>query len=255
MTTSSLQTQSYTNNALAAGLVPRVENANPTSFPPPGGGGVTVEGAIFADVDIVVREHPDYMTTRCQVTTTDLTATYTATVNGNAVAYDAAAAAPADLAELVQEWAAAINADVTVGPLVTADAADLDGDGLDDSIVIRGDSQQPFTIAYSATGSAVLATFRDAQTCCWRIYGRVTEGGTTPTAPDDAARQVAWKRMLDESGRQLCGMTVIENDTIRVDVRGYSALYVQLYRVGYPSLTSFTQEAQAIVRPCRVSGS
>jgi len=249
---SSLQTQSYTNNALAAGLNPRVETDNPSSFPTPSGGGVSVEGAIFADVDIVVREHPNYMTTRCEVTTTDLTATYTAVVNGNAVAYDANAEAPADLAELVGGWAAAINADATVGALVTADAADLDGDGSDDSIVIRGDSQQPYSISYSAGGSAVLATYRDAGTCCWRIYGRVTEGGTTPTAPDDAARQTAWKRLLDERGRPMQGMTVIENDTVRVDVRGYSALYVDLYRVGYPTFTSFEQEAQAVIRPCRV---
>jgi hypothetical protein len=81
----------------------------------------------------------------------DLTTTvYTVEVDGNPVVYDASVELPATLAELIQGIADAINADITVGPIVTASTDPDDNDGK--TVLIKGDTAANYSIDASAAG-------------------------------------------------------------------------------------------------------
>jgi hypothetical protein len=88
--------------------------------------GVSLRDAPRTSVLVDLRELVRQRTGRIAVRVLDLTATYRIAINGNNVDFDAAAAAAATLADVVEGWRDAINADGTVGPLVTATAEDLD---------------------------------------------------------------------------------------------------------------------------------
>lgn len=80
--------------------------------------------------------------------------TYTVTVNGNAVNVSGVVA---DKAALVAAIVAAVNADGTVGPLVTAAPSGSPAD----TIVITGDSEADYSIAFAHSGAAVVACVAD----------------------------------------------------------------------------------------------
>lgn len=173
MATTSLQSLSYLIANLMGGRNPQLEAAPlGNDLPAPGGGGVDVTGATLALVKVSLRENPAYRTAYYVVTTTDLTATYTATVDGTAVAYNAAVGTPANLAELVADWAAAINANGTVAALVTATATDYAGDGVINAVRLVGLGVADYSVAVTVTGTAAVSLYADASGATMRLLAR-----------------------------------------------------------------------------------
>jgi len=171
--TTSLQTLSYLGANLMLGRNPQLEAAPlANGEPAAAAGGVDVTGATLALVKVSLREHPAYRTAYYVVTTTDLTATYTATVDGTGVAYDASAGTPANLAELVADWAAAINANGTVAALVTATATDYAGDGVINAVRLVGIGAADYSVARTVTGIAAVSVYADASGATMRMLAR-----------------------------------------------------------------------------------
>lgn len=113
--------------------------------------------------------------------TTSLTATYTVTVAGTAVVYNATSSAPADRNALLAGIAAAINADATVGPSFHAFVCCFnDASGANDAVGVRahtvnttnyGDGKPGFTFNAASTTSNV-TPYGDAESFDATVYVR-----------------------------------------------------------------------------------
>lgn len=119
-----------------------VSQSGYTGRPDGNNDGVALESTTRSQIAVDLRRDVSRRTVSVVIDsgTVDLTGTYQVTVNGNVVNYDAAVGTPADEAELLTQWAAAIEADGTVGPLVIAAAEDTNDDGVVDTLFIRGDT-------------------------------------------------------------------------------------------------------------------
>lgn len=174
MTDVSPQTSAL-SNALLAACSPAVLSQwlDPTTAPSPGSGGYTTLGALTAQCGIALRQHGPGRGARIVVDTVDLTCTYTITLVDTArgisesVAYNATVGAPADLAALLVQWLAAIQADVQVHALVSS-AINADGDGID--LIFRS----PFATGVQLTQSsgAVLTLTLDYESGTAILYQR-----------------------------------------------------------------------------------
>lgn len=196
------------------------------SIPAPGTNGVELDGAIVSCVLVQLRARPDRHASRLYVDTLDLAATYTATIDGNAVAYDAASEAPANLAELLEGVATAINADLTVGALVTATAVDLDGDGALDAVEVVNDTvgATTHTTAWSAGGSAVVSFDEDATAADLDLYV------TPDTTGDTLAPSPGWALGNGAS------YTIPQGGFFeRFETSGVAALYARLSSITSPT--------------------
>ena len=171
----SLQSDSLTLAVQSAGATPRLQVTpiDCSVAPAQGGAGYDCGGALRALLSVQMRRDRAYREVVVEVTTTDLAAVYTATIDGTAVAYDAGAGSPADLAALVTAWAAAINADVTASAVVTAAAIDTAGGSALNAVRVRGDSDADFAVDATATGTAVLALEGDPTTARLRLLTRI----------------------------------------------------------------------------------
>lgn len=139
--------------------------------------GAYMEGSPKALACVAVRETVHARTARAVIGTAALTGTtYTITIDANAVAFDSTAEAPADADELVQGIVDGINADVTVGAIVTASVDPDDEDGL--TIKLVGLEEEDYSFAASVAGGT--GTFAsqtaDPVSCDVRLW--VTPGGT-----------------------------------------------------------------------------
>ena len=107
------------SNALLAVCSPAAltQWLDPTDALSPGTGGYSTLDALTALCGVALRQHAPGRGARIVVDTVDLTCTYTITlvdtVRGisESVAYDATTGAPADLAALLVQWLAAIQAE------------------------------------------------------------------------------------------------------------------------------------------------
>lgn len=119
MATSSEQSLALRYALLASGAIPEQSTAllDPTVLPAAGAGGYSVVGALQALIQASLREDGTARRARIEVTTVDLSATYTLAFGAASTAYVAAAA---NLTALIAAWSASINADVTVNDIVTA---------------------------------------------------------------------------------------------------------------------------------------
>lgn len=198
--------------------------------------GLHMQDAVRAHYVVDLRAAAHCRTDVLTVATLDLTATYTVTIDGNAVAYDANADGAADLADVLAGIAAALTADGTVGPLMTA-VVDAD----ETQITIQSTSEDGYTLAISATGTGVLAAASEPATCTMRLWAMFRDL--------DGWRKVADAEFeLDRRGR---------GDFI--DVPGVLRLYVELAEVTAPAgdtVTGITYApAQVALGPCRVETS
>ncbi len=174
---------------------------------------------------------------RVAIRVLDLTDVYTITINGNAVAFDAGGAGSTTALEVLEGWRDAINADVTVGPLVTAVVEDADGDGTNDTLVVRGDAEADYSVAVSVAGAAELDLLADPSTLQLRIYLQER----TPKAPGIAVPNVAATGFVGKIApgdwRQPNGAEYnasFRGFTEEFNTAGQSRIYVELFNITNP---------------------
>lgn len=251
----SLQTLSYRRADLAAGLNPLVEvpsPPDPSVFPVQAGGGVDVEDAIWAFVDVVPREDPGRTTFRIEVSTVDLaTGKYQVFASPEdypstpSFEYDVAVETPADLDALLTGWAAKLSGSSLDGSITAI--ADTENDRL-----VLKDATSPFgamaqVVVAVSGGTGVVAVHHDAMVVDYFVMGRLKD-----STSDDVRK--AWRRLPLE-GRPGARANDIPK-THRVDVRGFAELAVYAVPVsgqyfsnnGVPTYWTW-------IRPCRLSSS
>lgn len=168
--------------------------ATPAIAPPP----LTTSGVALDDspatlVHVALREVTHTRTARLTIPTLTIGDTFTVTIDGNAVAYDSTG--DADLNEVLESLAAAINADGTVNVIVTAtavDASDTASTGASTQIRIRGDAAADYSVDFTDSGTSVVAAIADGASCTvvpWWLMGAAPLV-TAPTQWASRDRQV-----------------------------------------------------------------
>lgn len=166
------QTDSLTNALRLACNPAEVSQAliDPTAILVPGEGGYAMPaGTLSAFATVQLRESAPNRTARIRVSVVDLTCTYTIDLSGTSVAYDATAGAPADLAELLAQWIAAVEADAPVDALITIG---LDPDSPDDTLLIRWRSVVATGLDVTQSSSATLLVGLEYESCTAYLYSR-----------------------------------------------------------------------------------
>lgn len=198
----SLVSLSYVTTNLASARNPTV----PSGATPTGAqdleltetSGVAVSGAMAMLVLPALRVDPMRRTAYIDVSTLDLAEDYTATVDGD----DVTVTGPFDSrAALLTAWAAAINADAAVGAKVSADSFSSYTDGGNAVLRIRGKSGTAYhklnptiySIAASATGSAVVTVYADAEEATLSLFWKPLHTPPGGVVSDAANRSVAWR--------------------------------------------------------------
>lgn len=176
MSSSSDQTTALANALLAACSPAELSQwIDPTTALSPGAGGYSVDGALTAQCGVALRQHGPGRGVRIVVDTVDLTCTYTIALVDTArgisesVAYNATSGAPANLAALLLQWVAAIQADADVNALVSS-AVNADGDGID--LIFRSPIATGVTVTESS--DAVLSVELDYESGTAILYGRTS---------------------------------------------------------------------------------
>lgn len=184
-----------TANALAILAGARVpswtEQAAWTTPPQSASAGVYLENSLFTMLAVEMREEVHRRTARVTISTLDLAASYTVTINGTACT----AAGPfANLPAIINGLVTAINASA-IASAVTASAVDEDASiaGVE-TVKIVGDNSTDYTITMSATGTGVLAVVADPTIATLKIYAKL-RGSSAPSAwvaPYDASYALDW---------------------------------------------------------------
>lgn len=194
---------------LAAGDNPAWEQQTDfTGLPEDDNDGVYLSGALRTLCVVRLRQYLHFRRSQVTITTLDLTSVYRITIDGNNTNYDAGGAGAATLQDVLDGIAAAINANGSVNTIVLAETGDLDADGVDDCVGIRGLTDANYTVAFTVvSGSAVMAVAADPRTATLRIYGQLK--GPSNTRPPgwtliaDAIVSVdryGWSEMLNTAG-------------------------------------------------------
>ena len=202
---------------LAGGRRPQwEEQASYSGAPNSVSDGNSMEDAILSMLSVEMREEAHRRTARVTVSTLDLAANYTVTINGTAHTENGPFA---DRAEIINDLVAAINAGAQAG-VVTASAVDEDsGIAGVDTVKIVGDVEADFTITMSATGTGVLAVVADPTTAGMRLWAKFRSAGSS-VAP------AAWTMIYDQDFTlDIRGF----NESFRV--AGLDRLYAELYSV------------------------
>lgn len=161
------------------------------------GGGVSVAGAVSALVHVTTRPYPWGRRAYYVVDTFDAGASYSLEVDGTTVTE----ATPATLADLLADLAQAANTDPTIGADWSATVIDYDGDGVDDAIQVAplststyyGEGAVGYPVDGSATGSAVVTMYADAESVELAIYGRTVDVPAASVASGvESERYRAW---------------------------------------------------------------
>lgn len=159
--------------------------ANPTLPPTSATNGQPLNDAPATLVSVQLRVAVHTRTSVITLGSLAIGDTITVTINGNAVAYDSTG--DADLDEVLTSLAAAVNADGTVSPLVTA-APDTTAD----TVTVTGDGQADYSIAVTSSGATVPAVTADAAMCVIVPWWLMTAapGSTPPPQWHNRDRQV-----------------------------------------------------------------
>lgn len=231
-----------------------VQQASNTGTPAQSNDGVVVSEAIVSSALMALRIDPSVHTSRVEITTADLTlTTYTVTVDGTAVDYDASVELPADAAALVSGIAQALNDDATVGPLVTASAVDANNDGVFDTVlIVNAALETTHTTAASASGgSGVVVADEDATAASLRVWirpkYRAQDLGSTDNV--SGAERVNW--VLPNNGA--FGPFDFRGFAERFNSSGFDAIYLEAHTVTGPSGTGIARVI-AQVGPCGDEG-
>lgn len=156
-------------------------DAGSTVPPSAANSGVYLDQAVRALVHVSLREQAHRRTARLTIPSATLTGTYTVTVQGTAVAYNATAGAPANLQALVDAIAAAIVANGTVAAIATATAVAASGVGSRDTVLLRGVGELDYGIDFTHSAAATVACAADlarAEMRLWWFAG--ARAGSTP---------------------------------------------------------------------------
>lgn len=206
----------------ALGLNPKwvdILQANTVGAPNSASDGVFTEDSPKSLIYVALREDVSLRTSRVVIGVADLTVTvYTVIINGNSVVYDASVELPATATLLVSGIADKINADGTVGPLVTASA---DPDALTTTILIQGKAEPDYSINATAVGGTGTLTFNaDGAGCDIRVYA--TPGGAL--ASGSTGNPDRWVKPLDALYPGIDFRGFFE----RFDTAGLDRVYVEI---------------------------
>jgi hypothetical protein len=165
---------------LASGRAPEwSDSPSPTVEPSNAASGVPLEGAVKTLVEVALREQTHRRTVRLGIVGVDLLSTYTVTIDGTAVAYNAAGAGAADLEDVVDGIAAAINANGTVNQLVSATAVDANDTTTSPrtKVLIRGLTGTAYAVNFTESGPganpalSAVADYESAELRLWWLAG------------------------------------------------------------------------------------
>lgn len=176
-----------------------------TGRPASASAGAHTQEAVRTLIEVNLREDPHHRTARVTVTTLDLTATYTVTVDGVACAYNAGGAGAADLGDVLDGIAAAINA-AAVSDIVEAEVDD-------ETVVVTGLGGDHWSVAIAATGTGVLACETDYALGRAQVW----------LLPAGASPSTTWRAPRD-------GLMDVETTGLseRLDTAGFDRVYVEL---------------------------
>jgi hypothetical protein len=202
-----------------------VEQAATTGAPTSANDGVPLQDSPVAFLSVAMREEVIHRIARVTVSVLDLTDTYTVTIDGNNVDFDALAGGAVDLEDVIEGIRDAINADPVVSLIVVAEGVDADGDTFLDTVKITGLAEPDYTIDISTAGGGALACAADATDADLRVWG--WPGGArrdqATTAPN------GWKQIAGETFASLD----YRGCYLRLErpVAGFTRLYVELFNV------------------------
>jgi hypothetical protein len=173
---SDIYTEATELAVLSAGRSPKWSDCpTPTAEPSTAASGVALEEAVRTLVQVSLREQAHRRTVRLGITGVDLLSTYTVTIDGTAVDYDADVANAVDLEDVVDGIAAVINADVTANLVVTATAVADDDTTTSPrtKVLIRGISGAAYSINFTESGPGAdptLVALADYESCDLRLW-------------------------------------------------------------------------------------
>ena len=198
--------------------------------------GVSTKGAINARIHVALREDVAVYGSRVVITVFAGGGTYTVTVNGNAVVYDASAGGDdADIAESINGIADAINGDGTVNLLVSATVESRNGTTAD-TVVLRNKGAETVTHTTLAVGSvgATMDYNEDALTVALvRAY-------ELPDTDNDTAVTLGWAKINEGEFVSLDFRGISE----RLTISGSGKVYAEIGTITSP--TDITK-AQVVV--------
>ena len=167
----------------------KVQANNPLLAPASDADGVYLDNAVRALLTVQMRELTHCRTARLTIPSLTIGNTFTVTINATAVAYNSTG--DANLDEVVDGIAAAIEANGTVGPLVSAVAVRGSDDavtpGVRDSVRIRGVAYDEFSIDFSDNGASTVAVVADPVTADVNVF--YTLRGATGSSPPSGWRR------------------------------------------------------------------
>ena len=148
----------------------QIDAAYPNGLPD-AGSGVALRDSPRTQVLLRLREEIRHRTSRVAIRVLDLTGIYRIFIDANPVDFDAGGAGAATTLDVLQGWRDAINAAGAVNTIVTASLEDADGDGTDDTLMIKGDTETDYSIGVTmAAGTAELDVLADPTSSEMRIY-------------------------------------------------------------------------------------
>lgn len=182
-----------------------------TGIPASASAGVALNDAVITYPVVAARTEAHRRKAVVTVGTLDLTATYTVTIDGTDVDYDAAADTAADEADVLAGIVAAITADATVNLIVTAVVSG-------ETVIIRGIGQDHYSIDISATGSAVLECVADPDSGSIIVWTWMREQGSNSPS---------WWVSPNGSDYTLAARGFVE----RFETAGVDRMYVQVFNL------------------------
>lgn len=239
---SSLQTQAITDALAAAGrtLTLAVSPIDVSVMPALLGAGYAVTGAIVGKVLLCLRRASPGRVVDITITAFDASATHTAIIGGNSVAYSGA---PADIPALCTAWASAITADGTVGSSgsayqTSATAIASVSGGTVDTVRITGLSPDSWSFTATFTGSATADVTLDPESCTMTVYETHSDVASLVTyaaSSDDANAMRGWSIMQGVGGDAVLAVADGQNRTTSVVVAGATSVrpYIPASSVGY----------------------
>jgi hypothetical protein len=221
-------------------------DADQTIIPATAGAGVGLDvasgDALKTLIVVRVRETPAYRTSYYTVTTVDLAATYTITINGGtALSYDAAAESATSVTDILEGLKAEIEADAGTHALVavTVEAATTGDNARPARLKITDKtSTVHYVSAFDDTpGTGVVTVASDAVSCS------VTPWAYPRNQRADATLEpLCWTRTT-----QALVAVTSDNLSLPVDTAGYERLYIRV-----SSLTGHASDAAAVNRTVNV---
>lgn len=140
---------------LSAGRTPVWEVQTDADTPPSSAlDGVYLDGAVRTLGHVSLREAPEARTVRLTIPSATLSGNYTVQIDGNVVVV---AGGVGSLALLIDAIVAAINADGTIGPIVTASPEGTPHD----TVLIVGDTEDDYSIGFIHSGAATVLVVAD----------------------------------------------------------------------------------------------